>query len=117
MILFVTVKNQCGQKTDSVNVSDCTCQFYVPTAFTPNEDVLNEGFRPEGCAPEFYHLMIFTRWGQLIFETNDYREYWRGDFDGKPVADNVFVWVIEYSGSTKTKKATKISRGTVTLLR
>ncbi|MBX7206329.1 MAG: gliding motility-associated C-terminal domain-containing protein [Bacteroidia bacterium] len=116
-LYFATLSNVCGQFSDSIWVDDCNCMFYVPNAFTPNGDLLNEGFKPIGCMPEFYHFMIFDRWGEMVFETTDYNESWQGYYKGKPAFDEVFVWMLEYAGSTKARKATKISRGTVTLLR
>ena len=116
-LYFATLSNSCGQFSDSIWVDDCNCMFYVPNAFTPNGDLLNEGFKPVGCMPDFYHFMIFDRWGEMVFETTDYNQSWQGNYKGKPAFDEVFIWVLEYAGSTRAKKATKISRGTVTLLR
>ncbi len=54
---------------------------YVPNSFTPNSDGTNDVFRPEGNAidPDQYHLMIFNRWGEKVFETNDMDKAWEGD--------------------------------------
>ncbi|MBP7261658.1 MAG: gliding motility-associated C-terminal domain-containing protein [Bacteroidia bacterium] len=114
---YVTISNQCGELKDTVLVEDCECIFYVPTAFSPNKDNLNDGFKPVGCAPTYYNLKIYSRWGELLFETDDFNQEWRGDFNGKFAGDNTFAWVIEYSGNKISGKANKITQGTVTILR
>jgi gliding motility-associated-like protein len=55
--------------------------LYVPNSFTPNGDGTNDVFRPEGNAidPDQYHLLIFNRWGEKVFETRDMQKAWEGD--------------------------------------
>lgn len=54
---------------------------YIPNSFTPNNDGTNDVFKPEGNAidPNNYHLMIFNRWGEKVFETTDLSKSWEGD--------------------------------------
>ncbi len=52
--------------------------FYIPNAFTPNYDHLNDIFNGYGMSISEYHLYIFNRWGQVIFESNDQYEGWNG---------------------------------------
>ncbi len=86
--------------------------IYVPTAFTPNGDGLNEVFRPvvdEELARRF-HMSIYNRWGQRIFETNNAAEGWNGQ-DALP---GVYNWVISYSNVVEKVFQLK---GSVTLVK
>jgi len=76
----VTVSNACGSATDAivVTVVDCDCNVYIPNAFTPNGDGINDEWMPVICPVDEYELNIFNRWGELIFTTLDQYEPWRG---------------------------------------
>jgi gliding motility-associated-like protein len=83
----------CLEVLSDFGCRDTTCRqivleneyvFFAPTAFTPNNDGLNEVFKPifQGFEDSTYELQIFDRWGTLIFETNDVNEVWQGDVRG-----------------------------------
>ncbi len=77
----------------------CGCEMIFPNAFTPDQDGLNDFFHPIiDCdyQIENYRLMLFNRWGQLIFNTNNLEEKWDGTFQGKPVPMDVLVFKIQY---------------------
>ncbi len=62
---------------------ECPCNVLVPNAFTPNNDGLNDYFKPvmgPGCVPSQYNLFIYNRWGQLVYKSNS--EFDRG-WDGR----------------------------------
>jgi gliding motility-associated-like protein len=68
--------------------------YFVPNAFTPNGDGINDFFLPLGnvIRPERYDLAIFDRWGQQIFQTLDPSIGWDGTSGGVPVPDGVYVY-------------------------
>ena len=83
--------------TDSVHVDleNCACTVYLPNAFTPNGDGINEGFCPIFNIPAFadeYGFMIFDRWGLLIFDSNTIGEHWNGQLNNVEVPEDVYVW-------------------------
>ncbi len=89
---------------------------FVPDAFTPDGDGLNEVFIPviTGVNKLDYTFRVFDRWGTEVFKTMDPKEGWDGKVNGKFGTADVYVWVAEGSfigGGTFTKK------GTITLLR
>jgi gliding motility-associated-like protein len=88
----------------------------VPNAFTPNGDGINERFRPvlSGVLSQDYVFMVFNRWGEKLFETNDINGSWDGMFNGQPSQTDVYVWVVEglLEGNIKFTRS-----GNVTLLR
>jgi len=75
-------------------------EIYVPTAFTPNNDGLNDLLRPiiRGIK-EIKYFRIFNRWGQLLFETKTNQHGWDGKINGVPQRGQVVVWMIEGIGA------------------
>lgn len=71
-----------------------TGSIYVPNAFTPNADGVNEIFRAKGTEIKEFHLQIFNRWGELIFESFDIDEGWNGAVNRHYVQPEVYVWKI-----------------------
>lgn len=114
----VTTTNQCGSGSDSLLVIlDCPPVLYVPTAFTPNGDGLNDEFGPTGDGVEGYSMQIFDRWGKLIFQTRDQNQLWDGTLGSAKVPEGVYVYRILYSYSSQgEQKDIKLS-GSITLVR
>jgi gliding motility-associated-like protein len=82
--------------TDSIKVTGGDFSLYIPNTFTPNNDGLNEKFTPIGDGLTKYHLMIFTRWGEMIFESSDINFGWNGKFKGNLCQNGIYAWVINY---------------------
>jgi gliding motility-associated-like protein len=87
----------------------------VPNVFTPNNDLLNDFFRPIlSFTPSEYHLIISNRQGKTIFESRDFHEEWDGTMNGDQLPQGVFLWFLKL----KTPSGKIISRtGTVTILK
>ncbi|MEP7168712.1 MAG: PKD domain-containing protein, partial [Bacteroidota bacterium] len=91
--------------------------FYVPNAFTPNADGLNDVFFNSGYVLDVtsYNMLIFNRWGQKVFENNDYHKFWNGvDRNGGTSPEGTYVYTIKVV--TKTGKPFEY-QGTVALVR
>lgn len=71
--------------------------IYVPNAFTPNNNGANETFLAYGTKVETFHLMVFDRWGNLLFESSDITKGWDGTYKGTIVQEDVYVWKINYT--------------------
>ena len=87
-----------------LEISSCIpediCGLDFPNAFSPNEDGFNDEFRAYfECLPLDFDLQIFSRWGELVFETDDPSGFWNGRFKNEPLGVGVYVWVAEYSNS------------------
>jgi gliding motility-associated-like protein len=97
---------------DSI-IKDCT--LYVPNAFTPNDDGINDEFYPiTSCAPQQYELSIFDRWGELIFKTSNLSDKWDGKYKSSGCPDGIYVYLITYKFPSEQ---TKNAYGSITLLR
>ncbi len=90
--------------------------FFIPNAFTPNNDGTNDYFRGEGIGILKYELMIFDRWGNMIFYSDDLNKAWDGKANnGTQVSQqDIYVWKVKLTDVFK-KKYDYI--GTVTILR
>ncbi|MBS1568501.1 MAG: gliding motility-associated C-terminal domain-containing protein, partial [Bacteroidetes bacterium] len=71
--------------------------IFVPNAFTPDGDGRNDVFQVlgTGLSPKDFHLMIFDRWGELIYDTTDLGAAWDGTRDGAAVKSDVYVWSVK----------------------
>jgi gliding motility-associated-like protein len=114
-IYSLTASNQCGTYTDSILISAGFCNILMPTGFTPNGDGLNDIFRVKyPFAVKSFHLLIYNRWGEKVFETNNIREGWDGYWKGELSLQGIYVWVISF---TDTNNKAQQLKGTVTLIR
>lgn len=86
--------------------------FYIPSAFTPNNDGLNDILTPLALGLKSVDLfMVYNRWGQLMFKTNYIEQGWNGYFKGKPQDTGTYVWYaegIDYQGKPLRKKGTVV---------
>ncbi len=83
-----------------INVSE-ELIFWVPNSFTPDGDDYNDLFLPvftEGYDPFDYHLLIFNRWGEIIWESYDASVGWDGSYGqfANEVQDGTYTWKIEF---------------------
>jgi len=94
--LAVVNNNGCTDTTYREVIIDGLYLFYIPNSFTPNGDRLNDYFRPQGDGVDWskYHFMIFDRWGEKLFETDDVEQGWDGTYKGKLVPTGIYVWKI-----------------------
>ena len=76
-------------------------QLYVPTVFTPNDDEHNEHFVIKGLNIENFNIQIFTRWGELVFESNSIDKYWDGLFENNHVPEGSYYYQIDVLGKDK----------------
>ncbi len=115
-IVTLTVKNIAGCESTFRETVYIT-PFFVPNAFTPNSDGLNENFFEAGYIVDVsnYSMSIFNRWGQKVFENDTHYKPWNGlDKNGKPAPEGVYVYAIKVK--TLTGKDYYYT-GHVTLLR
>ncbi len=108
-----------AEKHDVVIVHD-VFNVFVPNAFTPDDDGINEVFLPQISGKPFIHrylLRIFDRWGTLIFETDDFEEAWTGNVRGGTyyAKDEVYNWQIQIQ--LKGSDEQRTYQGHVSLLR
>ena len=113
----VIADNQGCTGTANITIPICPCEVWVPNAFSPNHDDVNDIFLPQvSNTLASYELMIFDRWGKMIFRTEDVNEPWDGTVKGARSPSNVFTYVIYYTCmSAPDHKERKV--GSVTIVR
>src|SRR5690242_10759195 len=114
----LTVTSQAGctaEDTIRVNVYKVLPDLYVPDAFTPIGDGINDFFRPIPIGiRQLNYFRVYNRLGQLIYSTTLQKQGWDGTFRGRPQEPGVYVWIaegVDYLGKMLVRK------GSVTLIR
>ncbi|MCE3229157.1 MAG: domain containing protein [Bacteroidetes bacterium] len=90
-------------------------RFWIPNTFTPDDNLLNDNFLPIAIGIINYEFDIFTRWGELIYSTQNPKEGWNGFYKGKECQQDVYVWRIIFKNVVTEKD--EIHYGHVTLLK
>ena len=106
----IYVVDQCGAE-GMFNVSVIACDTEIPNVFTPNGDSRNDFFRIPGIEgfPNS-SLAIFNRWGNTIYQSNDYGGGWDGRINNEPVADGTYFYILRRSDGENFHGAVTISR-------
>lgn len=93
--------------------------FYIPNTFTPDGNGFNDAFKPvfeSGYDPYDFHLTIFNRWGEVVFESYNADFGWDGSYgNGGLVEDGVYIWQIDFKEAYSDKRRTY--NGHVTVLK
>lgn len=82
--------------------------YYIPNAFTPNGDGLNDSFGLVGEGITEYTIQIFNRWGNLIFESKDPKNQWDGSYHNEKSEVGVYVYKISAKGPSANGKFKKL---------
>lgn len=88
---------------------------WLPNAFSPNKDALNEDWGLSPVHVRQFELSVFNRYGQPVFQSNNINQRWDGNFGGQPAPQGVYVYRLVFSGYESDELIEK--RGTVTLVR
>ena len=96
--VIVTDTNGC-KASDSVLLRPCELLIWMPTAFTPNGDELNDIFAPKyNLDLDFeFKMLVFNKWGEEIFSSSDIKIGWDGTFKGVPCPPDMYTWTISFS--------------------
>jgi len=91
--------------------------LYIPNTFTPNGDGVNDEFKPKGDGLTKYEMLIYDRWGNMVFYSDDINKGWSGKANGgRDVAqEDAYVYVINLRALGN--KHDYVYRGTINLIR
>jgi large repetitive protein len=88
--------------------------IFIPNIFSPNNDGLNDVLYVRGEGIAQLSFIVYHRWGEKVFETNDPHHGWDGTFKGKPAETGVYVYLVE----ARLENGMTVKRsGNVTLVR
>ncbi|MGV3629553.1 MAG: gliding motility-associated C-terminal domain-containing protein, partial [Bacteroidota bacterium] len=109
--------NICGANEIVFDVAfkNCACYLYIPNTFTPDADEHNPRFEIEyECDFNSFHLEIYDRWGELIFESYDPAVGWDGTYANFGlVQDDVYVWKLYYVDNISLTSTTRVGHVSV----
>lgn len=92
------------------------CNILVPTAFTPNSDGKNDYLFPTNAfAADNLVFRVFNRFGQVVFETKDWRRQWDGNVNGQPQNSGTYAWSLSYTLRSTGRQY--VFKGTTVLIR
>lgn len=116
IVLIVESNNGCKDTVQNSITIESDFSFFIPSALTPNDDRLNDTFTGKGTSIKNFQMLIYDRWGELIYETNDINQPWNGKVKNHNefVQNDVYVYSITV---TSYKNAKHYYRGTVTVTR
>lgn len=114
----VTDNNGC-RGSDSVMLRSCELMIWMPNAFTPNGDGHNDQFtavyNPEVSIT--FQMLIFNKWGEQVYSTDDITKGWDGTYKGKPCPPDLYTYVISFIAPESCSFSQKSpQQGTVMLL-
>jgi len=113
-VVIISDTNGCSAK-DTVNIIAKESNLWIPNVFDPNNsDPVNQTFHISGNGIKDLEFVIYDRWGEKVFESNDINQGWDGTFKGEKLSKGVFVYYVKatyYNGQEVEKK------GNVSLIR
>lgn len=115
----VIVRNICGIDSSAIEIlyRDYNCRIFLPNAFTPDDDGLNDVYKPITRDVLSYHWQVYNRWGELIYEGRDNDFGWDGTYRGQPAQAGVYLIQISYSFEVGGIKKHLYDKGTIHLMR
>jgi gliding motility-associated-like protein len=122
VVLFAYNDKGCFDSTSQViNIRD-ELIFNVPNSFTPNGDEFNNVFKPvfgSGFSPEDYSLIVYNRWGETIFHSQDLFNGWDGTYNGGAAQQGTYSWtmILKASDEAFNSNMKNTYQGHVNLLR
>lgn len=109
------INNCSGRDSIIVAQKNCLQGFYIPNAFSPNNDGKNDLFRPMLFGKILlYEFAIYNHWGEVVFKSVDVNKGWDGKYKSFAQDNRVFVWTCKYQFENENVKTEK---GTVLILR
>ena len=109
----------CSARQEIYVESKCSHNLFLPNAFTPNHDGVNDTFGPKTLETYAYRLIIYDRWGNVVFESTNSKDQWDGKIGGKMAQGGVYVYYLIYKLVDYYEPFMKdfSKSGTVTLIR
>ncbi len=120
----LTVAMPCGSISSNwINIQvnpDCSEQIFVPNAFSPNQDGLNDYFLPlqsSDYETQIFRFSVFDRWGQEVYRFVEQSTGWDGRINGRDAPVGVYTWTLNYQISIGDKAEIRSKAGSVSLVR
>lgn len=101
----MVVENDWGCRDTAVRtvLVESDFKLFVPNAFTPNGDGMNDTFQPKGRGVQLYDLSIYDRWGIRVYHTTEFEQGWNGTSGAGPSENDTYAWKIMAADKTGKK--------------
>jgi gliding motility-associated-like protein len=118
VVLIATSTIGCTDTAETIIQINEELLFYIPNTFTPDGDVYNQTFKPvftSGFDPYNYEMLIFNRWGEMLFETHDVTYGWDGKYALKNCQEGIYSYKITFKNPILDER--KVVCGSINLLK
>jgi gliding motility-associated-like protein len=118
-VYSVTIENEftCKSTDSSIVTQKCPTDIYIPTAFTPNGDGVNDEYMCIGYNVQYFYLRVFNRWGKMVFQTTDITKGWNGSSEGIKCEMGTYTYIITWTGAQDGIFSSGLEKGNLTLIR
>lgn len=117
-LYWVKAFHDCGVIADSVLIERCECPVWLPNAFRPDGDDLNDRFAPSiDCDVIEYRFTVYNRWGKELFTSEDPTQSWDGTLNGKPVQMGPYAWTLFTLSVHEGQEVSETRNGVVNIIR
>ncbi len=120
-VYLVVVKdaNDCVTATQIAVEQELCCKIFLPDAFTPNNDAMNDIYRilQYGGGVILGEFRIYNRWGQEVFASREFESGWDGSFKGELQPSDTYHYVVVYQCNDRGTISQKIAKGSFLLIR
>lgn len=114
--LIIEDANGCTS-TLTIDKTERNPNVFIPNAFSPNGDGVNDEFKAVADCDVTYSIQIFNQWGAIVFSTNDVNEGWDGNFEGEPVPDGKYSYVVFWAAEINGVLIERNIRGSLNIYR
>ncbi len=114
------ITNTCGTfyKEFEVDLNNCNCPLYMANAFSPNGDGLNDEYRAVfDCEISTFELVIFNRWGERIFKSDNPNVGWDGNVHGSPAPIGTYNYTLRYGWMVYDVDRVEVKQGVINVIR
>ena len=98
-------------------MKDCQPAIYIPDAFTPNGDGINDYYQVFGRCARLVRINIFNRWGEKVWDADNINDKWDGKYKGESQPVGVYVYWLIYVSDSPNGGEGKEKMGSITLIR
>jgi len=116
----VTVEDEIGclGVDEVLLIQQCPTEIYIPNAFSPNGDGINDEFQVLGHDIISMKMMVYDRWGNLVFKGNHQDSYWNGKLNNKEASSGTYIWILHLEGYRSDGSVyQELQKGSINLIR
>lgn len=115
--LTITNEFSCKSSDSAAILLKCPTQIFMPTAFTPNDDGLNDLYLAAGYNITSFLMRIYNRWGELVYVTSDILQGWNGVSQGIRAEMGTYIYYVTWKGLQDGIPSGGLEKGNFTMIR